>query len=117
MLTLYAAPAINTGASSLHRENTDISGAEAPRSYPVRGRPIDDVVRELNLSRVDAIKVDVEGAELSVLRGAVDMLKRFHPKLVIEISERQLASFHTTPADVVALIKSAGYNSGRPLNP
>jgi FkbM family methyltransferase len=117
MLTLYAAPSINTGASSLARENSDVSEQESARPFAVRGRPIDDVVRELRLTRVDAMKIDVEGAELSVLRGALDTLKRFHPKLVLEVIPRQLASFHTTPDDVVSLLRGAGYNLGRPLNP
>ena len=60
-LTLYATHGINTGASSLSKENAE-SADKAPRSYPVRGRPIDDVVSELGLTRVDAIKIDVEGA-------------------------------------------------------
>ena len=115
-LTLYAASIINTGASSLARDNANIS-LEAPRPFTVRGRPIDDVVRELGLTRVDAIKIDVEGAEVGVLRGALDTLKRFHPKVVAEVVARQLASFQTTPEELAALMHSAGYNQSRPLNP
>jgi FkbM family methyltransferase len=115
MLTLYAADIINTGASSLSSANASITAA-APKAYAVRGRPIDDVVRELSLSRVDVIKVDVEGAEVSVMRGALETLRRFHPKVVIEVSPRQLASFHTTPDDLIALFQGAGYNLRRPLN-
>ncbi|HKW98709.1 MAG TPA: FkbM family methyltransferase [Bryobacteraceae bacterium] len=114
-LTLYAAPEINTGASSLALHNASISPAEAPRPYNVRGRPIDDVIRELNLTRVDAIKVDVEGAEVSVLRGALETLRRFHPKLVVEVVPEQLASFHTTADDLAQLIRGAGYTHTRPL--
>ena len=114
ILTLYAGPSSNTGASSLARENADILFEEPPRPYSVRGRPIDDVVRELNLTRVDAIKVDVEGAEVFVLRGAVNTLKRFHPKVVIEIVEQQLASFHTTPEELISVLTAAGYNRRRP---
>jgi FkbM family methyltransferase len=117
MLTLFAAPIANTGASSLSRDNADLDPDTAPaKAYPVRARPIDDVVRELDLRRVDAIKIDVEGAEVSVLRGAIETLKRFHPKVVIEIVERQLASFHTTPADVTAILKEAGYNQSKAID-
>lgn len=115
-LTLYAASIVNTGASSLARQNADISAGEAPRPYSVRGRMIDDVVRELNLTRVDAIKVDVEGAELSVLRGAFETLKRFHPKLIVEMAPSQLASFQTTVDDLTVLIKAAGYNRSKLLD-
>jgi FkbM family methyltransferase len=112
-LTLYAAPAPNTGASSLSRENATESPDQQPKPVAVRGRPIDDVVRELKLGRVDAIKIDVEGAEVSVLRGAVDTLRRFHPKVVTEMIPQHLASFHTTPEDVAALMREAGYNHNK----
>jgi FkbM family methyltransferase len=117
MLTLYAAPSMNTGASSLSRENADLNYKEPPRPYPVHGRPIDEVVRELGLSRVDAIKVDVEGAEVTVLRGAFNTLRTFHPKVVIEIVAQQLASFQTTPDQLISILKDAGYNHSKPVGP
>lgn len=115
MLTLYAAARINTGASSLARQNANISTEEAPRSYVVRGRPIDNVVRELNLTRVDAMKIDVEGAEVSVLRGAAATLHRFHPKVVIEVVAQQLASFQTTPEELASVFREAGYHRSKPV--
>ena len=51
------------------------------------------MVAELGLTRVDAIKIDVESAEVSVLRGALKTLEKFHPRAVIEIDERQLEAF------------------------
>lgn len=116
-LTLYAAGHINTGASSLARRNADVDAGEAPRAFQVRGRPIDDVVREMNLSRVDAVKIDVEGAELQVLRGAAGTLRRFHPKVVLEVVPSQLASFQTTEQEVIAFLKQCGYTTGVPLGP
>lgn len=44
---------------------------------------LDAYVREKNLERVDFIKLDVEGAELDVLRGAVTTLARFKPILAL----------------------------------
>jgi len=35
-------------------------------------KSLDSVVEELKLERVDAIKIDVEGAEIQVLKGAVN---------------------------------------------
>ncbi len=122
MLTLYAGPEKNIGITSLSRENVEvwrkISG-ENPKTIPtftVRGRPIDGVVRELGSKRVDAIKIDVEGAEYYVLRGAVDTLKRFHPAVFIELVPRQLAGMHTTVEQVIGVLKEAGYNRSRQLD-
>jgi len=46
---------------------------------------IDDYVRQENLTSVDFIKMDIEGAELSALHGAVETMRKFKPKLAISI--------------------------------
>ena len=114
-LTLFAAPFMNSGASSLARNNADLSYENPPKEYSVRGRRIDDVVRELKLSRVDAIKMDIEGAEVVALRGAMETMKKFHPKIVVEVVARQLASMNSTPEELFSVLKEAGYNYGKPL--
>lgn len=50
-------------------------------SYVVRTAALDDLV---GLCRVDFIKVDVEGAELHVLRGATQLLRRDTPPILFE---------------------------------
>ena len=44
---------------------------------------IDTYVRENNIPRIDYIKLDVEGAELEVLKGAFLTIGQFKPKLAI----------------------------------
>lgn len=48
---------------------------------------LDDLVSQLSLPRVDWIKMDIEGAEVDAIRGANQVLERFHPALFIEIHE------------------------------
>ena len=60
----------------------DTGATPAPPGYPVTIRTLDDLVAELGLTRVDFIKCDAEGADVSILRGAVKTLKRFRPRLV-----------------------------------
>jgi FkbM family methyltransferase len=45
---------------------------------------LDDLVTRLGVIRLDRIKIDVEGAELEVLRGGTGVLRRFRPELLIE---------------------------------
>ncbi|HKF71931.1 MAG TPA: FkbM family methyltransferase [Stellaceae bacterium] len=47
---------------------------------------LDDVVRDLQLERLDFIKIDCEGADLEVLEGARETLARFRPAVILEFN-------------------------------
>ena len=49
---------------------------------------IDKLVAELQLPRVDFIKMDIEGAEMPALEGARDTVRRFHPRMAISVEHR-----------------------------
>jgi FkbM family methyltransferase len=51
----------------------------------VEGVSLDDVVAEHRPASVDFIKMDIEGAELDALRGAVDTIRRFRPSMALSI--------------------------------
>ncbi|MEI7728493.1 MAG: FkbM family methyltransferase [Verrucomicrobiota bacterium] len=53
---------------------------------PVRMAALDALLEQAQIRRVDLIKIDVEGAELDVLTGATQCLRRCKPKLIIEIN-------------------------------
>ena len=61
---------------------TDIQGTGREIVVPVL--PIDDIVAELGLGKVDFIKMDIEGAEKEALRGAVNVLTTFRPRVMID---------------------------------
>jgi FkbM family methyltransferase len=44
---------------------------------------IDKLVSELQLQRVDFIKMDIEGSEREALAGAAETIKRYHPRMAI----------------------------------
>ena len=45
--------------------------------------PLDDIVDDLGLDRVDVIKMDIEGAERVALQGARRTIRRFRPRMAI----------------------------------
>jgi len=49
---------------------------------------IDEAVAKSNAPRVDFIKMDIEGSELSALRGAESTIRRWRPKLAISLYHR-----------------------------
>ncbi len=56
----------------------------------VLARRLDDIVKGLNLEKVNYVKIDVEGAEVNVLKGFMEGLIKYKPKVVIEIKRFNL---------------------------
>ena len=54
------------------------------------------------------LKIDVEGAELEVLRGGRETIARHHPVVVFEHGAGSADHYGTTPADVWELLDGAG---------
>lgn len=71
--------------------------------YPVAVECIDDFVEDLRIEKVDLIKIDVEGAEISVIKGAVKTIEKFRPILYFE-NDRKANS-----EELLKLVKSLGY--------
>ena len=72
-------------------------------------RRIDDVLAENAVERVDYIKIDVEGAELHVLQGAEHTLRRFRPKILIEINHETFAAAGYSTPDLLDFLSDHGY--------
>lgn len=45
---------------------------------------LDKMVEKLQINKIDWIKIDVEGVEENVIRGAFETISRFKPKMIIE---------------------------------
>ncbi len=80
VVAFYEAPAEKFGMGSVGPQ----FDAE-PVLVPTR--TLDSLAAEHRLSRVDAIKLDVEGLEASVLRGAGQLLRDFRPLVVFEFCD------------------------------
>jgi FkbM family methyltransferase len=76
----------------------------------VQAVSLDSYVETLGISRLDMIKVDIEGAEYKFLLGAFRTLKRFRPLMIIELNPKALAAFGASPEGIVGLARSLGYS-------
>ncbi len=70
-----------------HLQSSYPLSGESPReSTSVRVARLDTLLSERRLDRVDLVKVDVDGWEAKVLRGAMETLNRFRPVLFFELT-------------------------------
>lgn len=79
------------------------------RSFKAPGKSLDAVVTEQGLDRVDVEKVDIEGAELDVIRSAVQVMKELRPVIVVEYSTNTWPKFGATAEDLLRLAADRGY--------
>lgn len=61
--------------------------------------------------RVDFIKIDAEGAELMVLRGAKQTIEQHHPAMLIECVDKSTHQFGYDAREIIDLLDSWGYAS------
>jgi FkbM family methyltransferase len=96
---------INEGVPSLFSTGSDRQEVVVPL------RRFDDVARERGLQRLDVIKVDVEGAEIMVLRGAEASIRRFRPIIITEMSDANFQRAGYTSTDLISYLMRLGYDA------
>lgn len=89
----YGLGAYSNDVVRSHVESNDELGIAAKQGFSLIGnagdipiRSIDDLfLGELNVDKIDFIKMDIEGYELNALKGAYEIIKRDRPKLAISL--------------------------------
>lgn len=102
-LTLHVPGTGDSPGASLNRT---ISLREPCHSYPVPVVSLDEYF-DWSL-QIGLLKIDVEGAELAVFKGAERILKQQSPLLIFECENRHLESGSVT--DVFHYLQSLGYD-------
>lgn len=102
-LTLYIPGESDSPAASFEQV---IARNEPCRTVDVPVVTLDEYFVGLE-GRIGAVKIDVEGHELAVLRGAAGILSRYKPVVVLECETRHLTG--ATVLDVVRYVEQLGY--------
>jgi FkbM family methyltransferase len=84
-----------------------------PTARPILIRSLDELMGTLQLERIDWMKVDVEGAEWAVLKGAAGSLQKFRPRLFLEIDHQNFKAAGYMAKDLLAWLARVGYRAYR----
>jgi FkbM family methyltransferase len=84
-------------------------GVELQGTEQVVVRRLDDLAAEEGLSRIDVIKLDVEGAEKRALEGARGCLSRFRPIVLFEALDEALQKQGSSRDELLEYLTSSGF--------
>ena len=70
---------------------------------------LDNQLSQLKCEKVNFIKIDVEGAELHVLKGARETLNKYKPSLLIEINSEACLAGGYEPEEIFEILRPLGY--------
>ena len=99
----HADPSYTGGASLLEAQ-----AGQGDQYESVAVRRLDDVVERADVGRLSAIKIDVEGAEANVLRGARSILAQARPAVIFEVNGLTEGPDGTS-CDAFGVLADAGY--------
>jgi FkbM family methyltransferase len=103
---LYVVQGAQTGCNSLRPPQV----VEPVMRARVEIRALDDFLGTEKLSCVDFIKMDVEGGELEVLRGAAKLFQGPRlPVLLLEVSDLRTAAWNYKAKEILHFLQEHGY--------
>jgi FkbM family methyltransferase len=94
----------------------------APDDIAVDTTTLDSFVESAGLERLNLLKIDVEGHEARVLRGAAKAIRRFQPDMFIEAIDSHLNSSGSSRMELLGMIAGMDYRiadaaSGQSVDP
>lgn len=98
----------------LTRDNS-ANSLSPPEISPIVGKVIvpvttlDAYCQSNGIERIDLVKMDVEGAELLVLKGARQVLSKMRPVIIMEVSHRTTARFGYNPQTIRDFLHERGF--------
>lgn len=90
-------------------QETGYAGAGEAKVIKVPVTTLDIYAKQVALVRLDLLKIDAEGAELFVLRGARDVLVNLQPVVLFEVGYQNLRPYGVLPVDIYRFFEDVGY--------
>lgn len=95
-------------------DNLGMSSFMQPENYSGKKEKVpviklDDWFKTCELTKIDLVKLDVEGSELAALKGMKDILENYQPLIIVEINPGTLSLFGLEPTDIFTFLYQLNY--------
>lgn len=113
LLTFVLASSRNMGANSIVPYD-----GPAESTFEIGAHPLSEILTREEVTRARVIKIDVEGAEGSVVRGLAPVLDRLRPdaELTIEVTPQRMAELGDSADELLATLARHGFHVYRLAN-
>jgi FkbM family methyltransferase len=86
-----------------------LHGGRLQRCTQARATSLDEILGSERLERIDLVKLDIDGHECAMLKGATGMLRRFRPPIIMELAPYVLREQGSGIAELVEILAGTGY--------
>ncbi|MFE2187943.1 FkbM family methyltransferase [Streptomyces sp. NPDC059455] len=106
-LTFILASSRNMGANSVVPYD-----GPAESTFEIAAQPLPDLLTDDEITNARVIKIDVEGAEGSVIRGLVPLLDKLRPdaELTVEVTPQRMSDLGDSVEDLLTTLKGHGFH-------
>ncbi|WP_217143269.1 FkbM family methyltransferase [Streptomyces sp. AC627_RSS907] len=106
-LTFVLASSRNVGANSIVPYD-----GPAESTFEIEARPLPELLEPEEIANARVIKIDVEGAEGSVVRGMAPMLRDLRPdaEISVEVAPERMARLGDSVGELLTVMRDAGFH-------
>ena len=102
---IYYEPENGTAASL-----SNILESNKSKSITCKFTTIDSYIMGQNITCLDIIKCDIEGAEIFAIKGGIESIKKFKPIIFLEMLRKWAKKFNYHPDDIINILDEIGYS-------
>lgn len=92
-------------SENIHNRGENKIQINSPMQPNIKVKKLDDIMDSYQIKKVDLIKIDVEGFEYDVLRGASNTIMKHRPIMFIEVNDNNLRTYNSSAPCLMQFLK------------
>lgn len=86
-----------------------LHGGRLMPTLGAESQTLDDILNKNKVGRIDFIKLDIDGHECNMLRGAYQTISQYHPEIIMELAPYALKEAGSSLDELISIVSSFDY--------